>query len=342
MKSLLYKILLFSLPVLFLIVFTNYFGDAANIFSRDYEKEIARIIGEGNHVTNISNFDERLLQEELITNLEYSPDIVIIGSSRSMQLNKDFFPGHHIINNSVSGASLEDLIAIYQIYKENDKLPEQMFLGIDPWTFQKDDKRARWKSIESYYNSFFNKNDQANHFPYKQLISLSYFQNSLKLLPQKITGNNKPVSTHNFKNIGITRLNDGSIVYGKNRRNVSVEEVRKSARLWIGNGMITRYENFHTISQDKWKEFEIFINEIDKKEIKINFILSPFHPMVYEEMVRKFDVIEVLESEIRTYANNNNIEIIGSFNPEVFDLKEKDFNDETHPKDIGMRKIFNR
>jgi hypothetical protein len=134
--------------MLLLIVFTNYFGDAANIFNRDHEKEIARIVGEGNNV-NISNYEERLFQEELITNLDFSPDIVIIGSSRIMQLNKDIFPGSRIINNSVCGASLEDLIAIYQIYKENNKLPEQIFIGIDPWTFQKDVKRTRWKSIES-------------------------------------------------------------------------------------------------------------------------------------------------------------------------------------------------
>ena len=66
MGKFIYKTLLLSIPLLFSLVTINYFGDAARIFDTEYEKQMSEIVLNGNYVTNISNYDDRLFQKECI------------------------------------------------------------------------------------------------------------------------------------------------------------------------------------------------------------------------------------------------------------------------------------
>ncbi|MEJ0081062.1 MAG: hypothetical protein WDM78_08985 [Puia sp.] len=73
---------------------TNYLVDPANIFtSKQYVAGIASILSLGHNVDNISNYNERLLQEQRVLKLTKTPDIMVLGSSRVMEIGSDFFPG---------------------------------------------------------------------------------------------------------------------------------------------------------------------------------------------------------------------------------------------------------
>jgi len=157
MKKFIYKASLSTIVVLTILVSVNYFGDAAKLFGSDYEKVIATILLNGKNVTNISNYDERRLQKELIENLKKTPDIVILGSSRTMLINDEYFTEKFLLNNSVSGASIEDLISIYQIYKSKGMIPGKVIIGIDPWLFNENNNQSRWKTLEKEFNTFFEK-----------------------------------------------------------------------------------------------------------------------------------------------------------------------------------------
>ena len=65
--------------------------DAAKIFHTGYERNIANIIYSSKNATNISNYDERILQKELINKIKSKPDILILGSSRTMLINSSYF-----------------------------------------------------------------------------------------------------------------------------------------------------------------------------------------------------------------------------------------------------------
>ena len=156
MKKFIYKITLITLPILILLLVVNYFGDAARLFDNDYEKQMANIVASGKYVTNIDNYDERLFQKELIFNKNIQPNIVVIGSSTTMLINSDLFPDTLLFNNSVSGASIEDIVGIYQLYKTNNKLPRKIIIGIDPWMFNENNGQERWQSISTYYYNFHN------------------------------------------------------------------------------------------------------------------------------------------------------------------------------------------
>jgi hypothetical protein len=338
MKKFIYKASLSTILVLIVLVSVNYFGDAAKLFSSNYEKVIATILLNGKNVTNISNYDERRLQKELIENLKKTPDIVILGSSRTMLINNEYFIDQFLLNNSVSGASIEDLISIYQIYKSKGMIPGKVIIGIDPWLFNENNNQSRWKTLENEYNEFFEKdlifND--NLYKYKQLLSPSYFQSSIKQLGK----NSEPQATLHRYNKGNTKLTDGSLTYNKLYREASNSKINIQAQNYI-QGNIYSIENFKQLSPKLLKDFELLIKDLKINNIQIIFFLAPYHPTVYDEIKSDYPMVLKTEEFIRSFARKKNIEILGSFNPTKIGVDENYFYDGMHSKEKGIKIILN-
>ena len=131
MKKLAYKLCLL-LPIPIIISIINYTVDPANIF-KPVEENLAEILTQGKNIANFPNCDERLLQKFYIEKLKKPKEIIVVGSSRSMQIGKDIFQGHTFFNNSTSAAAIEDYISIYGIYKQKNLKPNVIIMGIDPF-----------------------------------------------------------------------------------------------------------------------------------------------------------------------------------------------------------------
>ena len=67
--------------------------------------------------------NRRVLLTQWTATLDSLPDIVVLGSSRSMQFCQDMFPNKLLMNNSVSAGNVYDMMAFlttYQIEKRKD------------------------------------------------------------------------------------------------------------------------------------------------------------------------------------------------------------------------------
>jgi len=341
MKKFISKTILFASPILIFLITVNYFGDAARLFDNDYEIKMADIISNNKYVTNIVNFDERLLQKELISNKSILPDIVVIGSSRSMLINSDYFPDVSFFNNSVSGASIEDIASIYQLYKDYHKLPKKIIIGIDPWTFNDNNGQKRWQSISYYFYRFQNiiNRDNFKTFKYKELFSLSYFQSSIKFLPRLIHQNIDPQPTTVKYNITATRLTDGSLVYEKSYREVSENGIKNRIKSYLTD-KIYSIENFNTISSKIWIVFDKLIDDMRENNIEIELFLAPYAPLVYRKIEAKYPMVLKTEEVIRDFAKINKIKLYGSFNPFKLGMDESYFYDGMHCKETGINIIM--
>lgn len=344
MKNFIYKLIIISFPVLILLITVNYFGDAAKIYDSKYEKEMAEILMNGSFVTNISNYDERVFQKELIIRIKNPPEILVLGSSRTMLINSTYFPNHTFFNNSVSGASLEDIIALYQIYKERNVLPNKIIIAIDPWLLNENNGQSRWKSLEYFYNKFKNRTDSQlssnSTSKYSELFSLSYFQASLKALPKLLIGNSRPLATQTKYNETNTKLADGSLVYAENYRNATQNQINTKIDGYI-NGNIYSIENFNTISDDIWTEFQDFILTLKNEKIQIDFFLCPYAPKVYDKVSKEYPNVGNSEILINKFANDNEIKVYGSFDPYSLGFDETYFYDGMHCKVNGIKEILN-
>lgn len=340
MRRFLLKTGLYSLIILAILVGVNYIGDAARIFDGNYEKRVANIIFSGKYVTNVDNYDERLLQVELINRLPAAPQVAIIGSSRTMLINSSYFPGQTVFNTSVSGASVQDLVAIYQCYKMQGRLPKKLIIGVDPWTFNANNNQNRWKSISGYYNRFMGSGDtlmvKTNWDKYQQLISPSYFQSSMMHLHKP---NEEPVPTTKTANHYNTKLTDGSLVYGVDYRDATEKQIDAKIKKYM-SGKLYGIEGFTSLSADAQKAFEKMISDAKAQGIEIEFCLVPYHPKVYSFIKEKYKTALASETYVRQFAAANNIIVHGSYNPNALRLNASYFYDGMHAREVGMQQIM--
>lgn len=344
MVSFIKKFVFLSLPVVFLILLVNYFGDAAKLFNSEYEKKMASILLNGKYVTNISNYDERLFQKEVISKMRKCPEVIVLGSSRSMLINSKLYPNHSFFNSSVSGASIEDLIAIYQIYKNYTGVPQKILICIDPWTFNENNGKKRWKSIQIYYQAFINDDASGKSFSfdkYKELFSLSYFQESIKVVPSKVFGVADPVPTSDKLNESNTKLLDGSLVYSSEYRTASQNEISNKINDYV-QGVIYGLKDFERLSKSGLELFRNLISELQMNGVEIEFFLCPYPPKVFDKVSAQYPNVLKTEEYVTDYAKMHDITVFGSFNPGVFSFDQTYFYDGMHCKEKGIQKIMQK
>ncbi len=94
------------------------------------------------------------------------------------------------------------------------------------------------------------------------------------------------------------------------------------------------------------KLFENFIKYLQLNNIKIIFFLPPYNPITYDILMKKpkYHIINRAEEYLINFANKNNIEIKGSYNPHKYNFKYTDFSDgnalqrQSSSKDIQYQK----
>src|SRR5580658_2331492 len=157
MRSLILKLLIIVVPVSLLIIGINYKVDPANIFTdKQYIAGIADILTKGHNVDNLSNYDQRLLQEQMIKRLQRAPDVVVLGSSRVMEIGSSFFPGKVVLNCGVSNAEINDLYGIVGALDSLDRMPHEMVIGIDHLMLCRG-KTSSWQSLYPYHQYLMRK-----------------------------------------------------------------------------------------------------------------------------------------------------------------------------------------
>ena len=192
-----------------MLVSVNFFVDPANLFhhrtiqeGQSYEEHVAHQIISGYHVTNVETMDERLFQKHVISLLpsRTPPDVVILGSSRCQMIGDNIFPGKTVMNNGVTGATIEDLLAIVNMYDSLELPMNEIFIELSPWYLNDNNGQTRWKSISPDYTAFVNKLQLNEHQKLEQpgnvswidpkvleLFSFEYFQQSVKHLLNRST-----------------------------------------------------------------------------------------------------------------------------------------------------------
>lgn len=329
----------------------NYFVDPANLFSQGrYEAGIAQHLSEGNHVTNVLNYDERLLQKYFINDLSNCPEEIVLGSSRVMQINEDYKTTRKLINNGVSGATLEDHLAIFDLYEKKGCQIKKIIIGVDPWILNDYHDQKRWKTLAKEYNEQLKKISSgattnteeigSGYVKYYELFSFSYFKTSLDYLRKGIDKNYHP--TKQAENKYFTRLTDGSIYYDDAYREVTVEEINNRARETTSINPIYSLRDFSKISENYKLILENFIGYLQKKGIEVVFFLAPYHPMLYDyfRQNKTYHIVFEIEKYFREFGKSHNINTIGSYDPAVYNFDPSFFYDGYHCKENAIRIIM--
>jgi peptidoglycan/LPS O-acetylase OafA/YrhL len=320
---------------IFLLIYSIYIF---KIMPFSFEDDLAKNLSKDNVIYS-TNMDERKFIMSRIKYEEKRYNSLILGSSRVMQISEKF-QHKSLINLGVSGASVEDIIAIGNMAIQRFR-PKIIYIGVDPWLFNLNSGENRWKSIESEYKQSLNiilklmKSDTLNKMNFQNntesslghdlynLINLSAFS-----IPQKL--NDSPGIYDKIRS-------DGSRVYNLKYSNLTETQIDES----IEGQSFYKIENYK-FSKTAYINFLTFLKYIQNKSIEIILVLSPYHPTLYNNLINNnFKIIEI-ENKFRVIATSLNIQILGSYDSKKCGCTKFDFYDGLHPKDNCINSIISK
>jgi hypothetical protein len=345
------------LPILLCVAFVNYTVDPVHIFV-SFESRIAKTLMAGKNVTNytLSTEAERLLQKDYIQRTATAPDVIVLGSSRSMGLHGDLFKGRRFFNHSVSAGSMEDYMAIYDLYKSKKSLPKTVILTVDPWVFNKNNNLSDWKIWSDHYYHLLSEDHKQIKFrlaelvPEKagELVSFSYFQQAASKarwdgLFKKPIDDSLFQETPDKFNEQQTLLSDGSKVMDRSSLDAPVTESLTNAANFLLKGDVNRYHtDFLQIDASLQQRFENFVALLKQDGVEVILFLPPYHPFVYQAfMANHFDICNQIENYLTWFAAFKGCAIYGSYNPFKLSLTEASFFDALHFRESAFKQIFN-
>jgi hypothetical protein len=295
-------------------------------------------------------FDERELQRLIVEEYPKQRDVIAIGSSRSMSLRGRFICGNpDFFNHSVAGARLEDYLAIIDFYREKGLLPGTIILGLDPWTFNRNNGLPEaWKIHETYYSRMVAEilsgkpaadGKAGNRIGrrlarYGQLINLENTMQNWEYL-------RRGKKLHVTDSVGIddfVREPDGSIHFPLRTRVARMEENPNSREsLTVPKVCVQNFDSLHGTDV-----FEGLVRYLVKRGVKVVFLILPFHPDAYQSCRQDPECHMTLEAEtyLRNVARRNNTIVIGSIDPGRLGFKGDDFFDAVHGHETVMKRLF--
>ncbi|MCX5811627.1 MAG: DUF1574 family protein [Proteobacteria bacterium] len=332
-------------------VILNYFLDTMGIFNPEKGlRKAAKSLLAGNMIAGLGDIDDRKFQELIVDTNKNRVSEIVLGSSRSLQLEKNIMAGKNhdyvFLNHSVPRGTLDDFIAIIGLYMSKKKyIPKTVVLAADPWLFNVNNEIDAWKSLKPFHEYVLRgmygkkiKDDidlSSAKNKYKLLINWQYTVKNIISLKRK----SMFYITENENINDDIRRPDGSLVYPVSIRLQSDDEGIMKAKAYA-RGPVHLMENFDKLSNIKL--FEDFLNYIADNDSEVIILLIPFHPVAYNLLINnpKYNIMQGAEVYLKNLCSKNNFRILGSYDPEKNNLQNNDFFDGVHMKESGFRKII--
>lgn len=326
----------FTVSLVLSIIFITFGYFSYQLFSSpivfQVEARLAKKLSAANAVY-VSNMDERKFIKFRIHFENVNKNIVVVGSSRVMQIGEHNYPDK-IINLSVSGSSIEDDIAIADMASKKFN-PSTIFIGVDPWLFNSKSGQERWRALNDEYVAAVSSLDAGR-------ISISNSPESNKH-PIFVTVGSKFYNFINHQNydaindIPETRdkiRSDGSRVYNTAYANKTKNEIAAGFADLLSYAMTD-----YNYSKEHEELFGRFVDAYSKR-FNVVLILTPYHPDLFELMKVNRPIYLQIESYFRNFSKIHGVKIIGSYNPKSVGCDSTDFYDGMHPNDVCMGKVL--
>jgi hypothetical protein len=353
MKKFIGQLMLFLLPLTIIPIF-NYQIDSKYLLSHFEElDQVAKTLLSGKKVSippNFANFNQRYLQKIMIKKMKRVPEIILLGTSTTMELKASYLglPPKLFSNHSMPVGGLKDYIGLLGCYKKRGVLPKKIIISLSPSLF--DDSfqirvfTKRWETLsnEYYYMRGLIEDDQPKFsFNLKAKFIIKYLENLLSL--KYALSNFKTVKKGVDKN-GADRVEedilldidtDGSFsnLLAKNADTYTLDKVQKRVK---------KFKKKRPVFCNN----ALFLSLVDYLLIngsQVIFYLSPYHPLLYADITtlanhRGFH--NKVRNLVDDVARSRNIPVYGSYDPQSFDFQTRDFFDATHIHDFAIKKIL--
>jgi peptidoglycan/LPS O-acetylase OafA/YrhL len=301
------------------------------------EYELAKKLSQ-NKFVYFEDMDERKFVEGRLIFPLKNVDSLIVGSSRIMQVNSNIL-NKTTLNLSVSGATIEDDIAfaLEAIAKLNIK---NIYISADPWLLNSFEKQNRFRSVINLYEYWIER--ATNNKPLKSYFSsdkqniINDSQESVfKLLRKKLHLKGRLVPQDDTIEFYSKKAYDGFHIYNQSTVNRYIDISQDSPG--VLNYAMKKFE-YDAYSE---KKLQILVKYLQSLGVRVTLVLSPYHPDVFALMEKKKPIFLDIENWFRRFAQDNKIEVVGSYDATSVGCKRGEFYDGMHPKSSCMQKLFN-
>lgn len=342
------RIIVFFFILLLPILLVDYYVDSYASFRLTYKK-IGKISVDSNYCSGIQiPLSERKAKWAKLIYMQPVENI-ILGSSRSMMFSKDNMQKDSFYNLSVSGGcTVQDYYSEVYILEHMGLIPENMLIEISPALFNINSGETRyleWGNSYIYMQAIVkgetNKTVDETRMlgiQLKDIVSPAYFKYNFQ---QLLEGKRAYIELNSEEDNSLlaTQHIDGSYSYsGEYQVKNGTEEILDSTIRTCSEHKIYDCSEFTSLNDELICQFEELIHYLSKKGVKVSFYLPPYSEYMYDYINSDeyyFAILEV-EDYILEYANNNNIQVYGSYNPEHSNLQLEDLYDEYHIKPIKI------
>jgi hypothetical protein len=302
-------------------------------------------------------FDDRWVNAEIIKEARECPERVVLGSSRCMQVRKEFFPQERFLNHAMRRGVLEDMISIWQLYRQKGWKPKRVLIGIDAWLFDATYWKRYWLSLRSAFgelqndwrlpylssseqwDSDFSSNKCADFCSanYWKRISASCLEWTNQFF----------FKTHQDGLSEYVRRDDGSVSYHSEFRELPAEQVAEKIK------KSTRFPN-HQVSENMTTLLRRFLEGLRFDGVEVSFIIPPYHPAFYQlegknslgNQIEGYEsylaLLSKVEQTVHSLAETFSLKIYGGFDPIKVGAEEDEFYDWMHPKEGVFKRLLQK
>jgi len=296
------------IPIL-LVILINLLIDKRALINQNYIKSFEKSLRKID-LSVYFNIPERKLAKLRIENFNNSSfKNMITGSSRVMMIGKN--TNHKVFNLGMSNFTFNDFLYISELINNSSIAIDTFILGIDPILFNENSPLDQWKNFHN----------DLNLGKLRRFVSIKYLMQNVSFPNYSNWDGNKN---------DYVKFSDGSIRYHINDREQEVTST-------IENQIVKNLENYKFINTELYNLFINKLNNINAN--KIILILNPYNPIIYNELIELFPILQKVEDRI-LLLENEKIIIIGSFNPYNIALSKYDFNDQVHLNKNGIKKTY--
>ncbi len=304
------------LGVLFAAAAVNYYFDPYHLFKPGLEAKLSENLISGHPTTARHPYNTRRFYRHLVAGFTKTPDVVLLGSARTVRISSKDVGSARFFNHSLPRATLEDYLAIDQLYEKRGSRPKTVIVALEPYQLNAANDFRGWKALEEEYYALADelkidpnlqvfKNDRlhiANR--YRSLISRSSLETSFKTWQDR----------KKWKRNGWDRVilqTDGSL-----------SDPTQAAREILGEEESSQtfgFENFSRLNPRAQKALEAWVSHLRQKKTRVIFLLLPYPVDFHAQAVaQKWDK-RILESEKYVYdlAHKNEIPMYGSFRASI-------------------------
>ena len=289
------------------------------------------------------NIDLRALRREHVRQMRTTPDVVLFGGSPWQHASAELLPGRKLFNAAVHNVAYEDLLAITELLRANDRLPNTLVLGPRFHAFQ---QSTLWKEWAPEYRSMarlLGLQDPGwfNTFAFDKWTNLLSLDGAMQkwAVDRRAPQAPGPVAALSDPTRDIIGA-DGALYFSEEHDRLdTVESGNKSAST---NAVLDR-DRFKPIDAAMLDGLERLLVYLKGRGVRVILAEVPLHPHYWQgisDYPRGAYLQQRLLRALARVGEKLNLESVGSIDARIVGCGEAEFRDAYHPKASCVGKVF--